>query len=207
MSKMGWYLCVLALLISCGIPRESSRDYLKIDTTYPEQTNKKNLETIIVERAKNTYIISPRAEYKVGAVVGRKKRYRRDAMAPVAPYDLALFWGILAYPENLRQITVRQNRRRYYFFLKRDAKLSTDWVYLNSSNNHIIPANDNIRRALSLVRKNETIEIEGYLVDVRAIIDGRSSNWKTSMVRDDTGDGACEIIYVTKLRREFRVYE
>lgn len=207
MMKTITLFIILISFLSCQTPRESSPDYLRIDTSYPEQTDKDNPETIIIERDGSTFILTTRAAYRVGAVVGRKKRYRRDVMAAIAPYDLALFWGILAYPENLRQITVRQNKRRYYFFLKRNAKLSVEWVYLNSANNHIIPANDNIRRAIGRIRKNETIEIEGYLVDVRAISNSRMSNWRTSMTRDDTGDGSCEIVYVTRLRRGHRVYE
>lgn len=188
-------------------PQASYSDYTHIDTSYPEQINVDIPQPFIVEKGNNTYFLYPQAQYKIGALVGRKKRYRFDKMASISPIDLALFWGPISYADNMKQLSVRQNKRRYYFFLKRNATLSVNWVYVNSSNNHIIPANSNIRRALNPIRRNDTIYMEGYLVNVSANIRGSTYNWKTSTTRKDRGDGACEIIYVTKLKRNYQVYE
>jgi hypothetical protein len=49
--------------------------------------------------------------------------------------------------------------------------------------------------------------MEGYLVDVYANVKGNTYNWNTSLSRDDRGDGSCEILYLKKLKVNYRVYE
>jgi hypothetical protein len=43
------------------------------------------------------------------------------------------------------------------------------------------------------VRAGEVIHLQGFLVDASRANGWR---WRTSMSRDDTGDGACELVYV-----------
>ena len=49
------------------------------------------------------------------------------------------------------------------------------------------------RRDLDRVRTGELIHLEGFLVDASRPDGWR---WHTSMTRDDTGNGACELVYV-----------
>ena len=43
------------------------------------------------------------------------------------------------------------------------------------------------------------IHVNGWLVDIRG---PHGFAWNTSLRRDDTGDGACEIVYVEALEVE-----
>lgn len=204
--KVSLLLVISLHILSCSPPEPSYFDYTPIDTSQPVQTTADHYDIIVIDKGGDSFVLTPQADYIIGAVVAGKKRYRDD-MSPISPYDLSLVWGVMAYPEFRKQVTIRHNRRRYFFFPKRSATISADWIYLNSSNNHIIPANDNIRRALAHVKKNDVILLEGYLVYVRAHIRGYSTNWNSSLQRDDRGDGSCEIIYVTRLKRNYKVYE
>jgi len=65
-----------------------------------------------------------------------------------------------------------------------------------SANMHMIPKDDRVRDKLLAVRTGEVIAIQGYLVDIWA---SGGWTWTTSRSRDDTGDGACEIIWVDKI--------
>jgi hypothetical protein len=58
----------------------------------------------------------------------------------------------------------------------------------------VIPGNSTIARQLSRLRPGQVVTLSGKLVDgVRD--DGM---WiKTSLVRDDTGPGACEVLLVS----------
>lgn len=197
----------ILLFAACSGPKASFTDYTVIDTTYPVQEKISNPEAIIITKGKDTFTIHPQARYRVGAVVRSKRRYRTDAVAKISPYDFALVWGFLADEFFYRQVRISQGGRRYFFRPKRDSNISIDWIYLNSSNNHLIPANDNIRRALRRVRRNDTIEIEGYLVFVHANAKGRTFSWNSSLTREDKGDGSCEIIYVKRIKINYRVYE
>ena len=49
---------------------------------------------------------------------------------------------------------------------------------------------------LESVRSVEVVKLSGYLVQVNAS-DGW--HWKSSLIREDTGNGACEVVYVKEL--------
>jgi len=61
---------------------------------------------------------------------------------------------------------------------------------------HMIPADDRIEKMLKSVRPGEVVKLSGYLVQVNAS-DGW--HWKSSLTREDTGNGACEVVYVKEL--------
>jgi hypothetical protein len=66
------------------------------------------------------------------------------------------------------------------------------------SNNHILVDNASLEKEILSVRKGDQIHLTGFLVNYR----NPSNNFsrKTSLTRDDTGDGACEIIYVKEFQ-------
>lgn len=55
-----------------------------------------------------------------------------------------------------------------------------------------------MRRELERVRRGDVVRIEGFLVDASRA-DGW--HWKTSTTRNDTGAGACELVYVERISR------
>ena len=68
------------------------------------------------------------------------------------------------------------------------------------SNNHLIPANNIISRAIKNVRVGDQVYIKGSLVTLSVDMpDGRSWARSTSVTRDDTGNGACELIYTREI--------
>ena len=75
------------------------------------------------------------------------------------------------------------------------------------ANTHLIPASDNIRKAMRFARKGDTVKLDGYLVNVEALKDGTiKSTWHSSTSREDKGNGACEILYVKNLQIGDRIY-
>jgi hypothetical protein len=67
---------------------------------------------------------------------------------------------------------------------------------LNSANVHIIPNNEDVENKLENVYKGSLIEMKGYLVSINAK-DGW--HWQSSLKRDDTGGGSCELFLVDTL--------
>jgi hypothetical protein len=61
---------------------------------------------------------------------------------------------------------------------------------------HMIGATDVIERKLKSVRAGQIVKLSGYLVEARGA-DGWI--WRSSLTRDDTGAGACELVWVTEL--------
>jgi len=61
---------------------------------------------------------------------------------------------------------------------------------------HMIPANPVVAKTLARVKREQRISLRGQLVRVEGD-DG--FRWVSSLSRDDTGDGACEVIWLEHL--------
>ena len=69
-----------------------------------------------------------------------------------------------------------------------------------ASNNHLISADRAIARQIGAIRVGDQIRLTGLLVDYTVTKDGQPIFTRgTSLTRGDTGNGACEILYVTGL--------
>ncbi len=175
----------------------------------PEQINYDNsLGTFITKEGKNFKInIFPQANYRIYAMVMSKNRYYLGWTADIAPYDLALGWNELMLPENQRGITYSQSDRWYYYRYDGSFPLGQQYIIKHSSNHHIIPANKNVLKAIDKVRTHERIYMDGHLVKINGTNGNDNVFWNSSMTRDDTGNGACEIFYVKRAVVNGLVYE
>jgi hypothetical protein len=144
---------------------------------------------------KDEYLITPVARFEVEARVLGTERYRHGREADLSPMDLALGWGPMSDQTVVDELDISQGARFYFWKAKR-LPISRGDIIRHSSNMHLIPANDTVREALMKVRRGEIVRFRGYLVNVRASDGWR---WRTSTRRDDTGNGACELIWVEEL--------
>lgn len=71
-------------------------------------------------------------------------------------------------------------------------------IETHSANMHMIPANDSVARSLARVGKDDRIRLSGKLVRIEADDGWR---WVSSLSREDTGAGACELVWVESLER------
>ncbi len=58
---------------------------------------------------------------------------------------------------------------------------------------HLIPADDYVARQIKKVRRGSIVQFTGYLVEVKGDDGWR---WSSSLSREDSGDKACELVYV-----------
>ena len=72
--------------------------------------------------------------------------------------------------------------------------MDVNQVMNHSANTHILPANNDIARQVKNVRRDDMVRLQGYLVQVTKA-DGFL--WRSSLTRGDTGDGSCEVLWVT----------
>lgn len=127
-------------------------------------------------------------------VLGRKD-YRFDRGAQVSPTDLALGWGPMADPGISRQIEFRQSNRWYYW--RADVlPLPRREIERHSANMHMIPASASVAATLDSLQEGARIRLSGQLVRVEGDDDFR---WVSSLSREDTGNGACELVWVEEL--------
>ncbi len=158
----------------------------------PDQRTRADASPITVGK----YTLTPRATFSVSARVLASERYRFDSIADLVPRDLALGWGIMSDSSVLSHMEISQSGR-FYFWRTKTAMppAPLELIAASSANMHLIPANASVARIIDRARVGHIIELEGQLVDVRAV-SGRQLN--TSLTRSDTGAGACEIIYVER---------
>jgi hypothetical protein len=140
------------------------------------------------------WTLTKRATYQLTARVLAREPYHFDAMSDLVPEDLALGWGPMSDNSVLRTIDISQSNRFYYWRASSATRLARETIISHSANTHVIPQTPAVARALARLRPGEVVTLSGDLVDaVRD--DGRSL--KTSLVRTDTGPGACEVMLVT----------
>ncbi|MHA6205357.1 hypothetical protein ACXU4B_13105 [Dyella soli] len=136
-----------------------------------------------------------RARFELTARVLSREDYRSDAGASLAPVDLALGWGRMSDRHVLEGIKISQENRFYHWHV--DAfPIPRREIETSSANMHMIPADDTVREELERVRPGEVVHLEGFLVDANRANGWR---WHTSMTRNDTGNGACELVYVESI--------
>ena len=143
------------------------------------------------------YILTRRASFEIRARVLSTERYYLRRESDLSPIDLALGWGPMSDQSVLDQIKISQSGRWYRTRYDLPGPITDQQLISSSSNMHMIPARPEIARRLKKLRKGDIVELEGFLVDV----DHPSGwNWRTSLSRNDTGNGACEVVYVESMR-------
>lgn len=150
----------------------------------------------VAPRELRGYLLQPRASFTIEARVLSAASYRWDAGAGLSPVDLALGWGPMSDSAVLERFEVTQGAR-FYTLYPQDQAADLGVALRHSANMHLVPADDTVRRRLESARVGHVIELRGQLVDARRA-DGFT--WRTSLTRDDTGAGACELVLVESVR-------
>ena len=146
------------------------------------------------------WILTSRATYQITARILHVERYRFDRLAALIPEDFALGWGPMSDSRILKSMEITQSDRFYFWRSPADFPVARQIIVSHSANTHIIPENALIAKQLSRLRRGEVVTLTGLLVD-GARDDGA---WiKTSLVRTDTGAGACEVMLVRDLQRVY----
>lgn len=147
---------------------------------------------------KNNYELMLLDDFKIKGLVLSKRPYLADFRADIAPMDIVLGWKRMSDPAILKNIGIRQNYR-FYFWHVEDFPLPRQELESSSTNIHLIPATPQVEEKIKSIRKGQVVSLKGYLVDAKAP-DGFL--WVTSRSRNDTGDGACEILLATSVEVE-----
>ena len=137
--------------------------------------------------------LKPLAHFAIDARVLHRKIYRWDRQASLVPVDLALGWGQMSDQSVLDRITITQSMRFYWFEYKMPPPISKDEIISHSTNLHVIPATPAIAAQCKAVRVGALVHLSGDLVEAAGPGIG---TWRSSLSRTDTGNGACELMWV-----------
>jgi len=157
----------------------------------PTQTSLKNATPFSFDE----YLITPLADFSIEAKVLAREDYWLGKESDLAPTDLALGWQKMSDESVLAQIDISQSGRWYRWRVEH-FPIPRREIETQSANMHIMPADEHIASMLKSVRPGQIINIQGQLIRAQTQDGWR---WQSSLSREDTGNGACELIYVTHL--------
>lgn len=140
----------------------------------------------------------PLAGFSIDAKVLSRRDYRSDRESQLAPTDLALGWGRMRDDAVLAQLDISQSARWYHYRYGGAPPIPQAEIDRSAANMHMIPGSEDIASALAQVEKGERVRIDGWLVEAQAPDGWR---WRSSTSRQDTGQGACELVYVCAITR------
>jgi hypothetical protein len=142
------------------------------------------------------YSIKELATFSIKAKVLAKKNYYIGRETDLSPTDLALGWGKMSDELILEKIKISQSGR-FYRWRVESLPIPRNEIETHSANMHLIPANDSIASVIDNVSAGDIIEISGSLV--QATSNNDNWRWTSSLTRNDTGAGACELILVKSI--------
>lgn len=172
---------------------------------YPVQTSCSNTSSTINVDGVNVTMTKV-AKYKI---IGRVESIGyhfsfTDVSEKLSTRDFLLSFGEMALDKNSERISYGSAGRfgSWYCNSQEFYKEYGDFDVIKRqvSNNHLVPASKEIKEVIESVKIGNVIEIEGYLAKYNWAIENRKYTWGTSTSRTDDGDGACENIYVEKIR-------
>ncbi|RIH85770.1 hypothetical protein Mterra_01629 [Calidithermus terrae] len=141
------------------------------------------------------YRLQPVARFALEARVLGKRLYGTDPGARLAPVDLALGWGRMSDSRVLEKVSISQGNR-FYFWYTPDPPIPLQEIVVSSANMHMIPATPELEQRLKRLKSGNIVRLQGYLVNVSG---PGGFFWNSSLTRDDTGNGACELVWVEEL--------
>ena len=133
------------------------------------------------------------AEYHLRGRVLGTKLYRSGVQSELVPTDVAVGWGRMSDQSVLDQFTLSMTNRFFFYEWSVAPAIPVDEIKVSAANNHIIAATDEVRRVIGSLRLGHIVTMDGYLVNA---LGPGGATWKSSLRRDDTGNGACELFYV-----------
>ena len=143
--------------------------------------------------------LRPLAGFSIDARVLSREDYLAGRESELSPTDLALGWDRMREAPVLERLDISQSRRWYHYRWQGEPPLPPAEIARSSANMHMIPADRAVAAALARIGEGDRVRIDGWLVEAVAPDGWR---WRSSTSRDDTGGGACELVYVCAITPE-----
>ena len=163
----------------------------------PEEPEQANIERATAWPYKGAKV-TPLAEFRMRGRVLLTNHYYMGKEATVSPVDLTLGWRLMSNQEVLDQLRLEKLPRAYSWSWRNNkfpARVAD--IVEHSANMHMVPATDEIAKRLESIVQANVVSLRGYLVQIN-FSDG--GVWRSSLTRKDSGNGACELVWVEDLK-------
>lgn len=139
--------------------------------------------------------IRPLATFEVRARLLSKARYWFDPESELSRYDFALGWGEMSDQSVLDSLSISQSTRWYYYTWSGHPPIADAAIIRQSSNMHLIPATEEVESKIARVHVGQVVRLKGYLIEATH----DHWRWTSSLSREDSGRGACEVVWVESI--------
>lgn len=175
--------------------------YRPVGVMVSEQPEQKILPDDMLSIKFKDVLIKRLADFKMKARVISTEKYWLGQTAAVAPVDVAFGWNQMSDSAFLDKLNMSQSNRFYFYRYDNEGIHGIDpsVIIKNSANMHLIPSTKDIENKIKKLRPGHIVNLSGQLVRVD-FKDG--TEMKSSLTRDDTGAGACEVVWVTSLNMQ-----
>jgi hypothetical protein len=129
--------------------------------------------------------------YPAGALTALAVLIRAQIMTT----DFMLGWGRMSDESVLSHIEISQSNR-FGFWRVQEFPIPQREIETSAANMHLIAADRTVANQLERVWRGQVVHMRGYLVRADAS-DGW--HWISSLSREDTGAGACEVFLVEQI--------
>lgn len=187
------WLLILLVLITFGYFIHEKLEQKRIAGIGPVEEPPVQESTDASAIQKADYTIEPVARYTIRAKILSTERYRMGRMSDLSPVDFALGWGHMSHNEVIEKLNVSQSDRWYHYRWIGNPPIDPADIVRLSANTHLVPANDMIKSRLLKARSGEIVSLKGYLINIKNR-DGWT--WRSSLSREDSGSGSCELMWV-----------
>jgi hypothetical protein len=140
--------------------------------------------------------LQPLAEFEFDARLISLAWYAGGVEARYSPVDLGIGWGRMSDSAHLDALEWRHGTRFLNYRYANAPPIPQPELNRSIANLHVLPASEAVLRQIEALRPGQRIVGRGTLVAARRD-DGW--NWTSSLRRDDTGAGACELILLSEI--------
>lgn len=147
------------------------------------------------------YVVRPKYRYELTGLVVSFKRFSQDYGLHkrwndfINVADICVVWGSNASNLDLNEFSF-SNGEFTCMIRTRNREQAERFNPDQLSNNHLITDSESIRERIDELEVGDQIRIEGWLAEYG---EPGGPFRKTSTTRTDTGDGACETVYVADM--------
>lgn len=203
MPKLFWWLIGLSLL---GLAyRVSQPGPLFPPSPIPQAAGQviapdPPVQRLIPQASPQTYLdleLQPLAEFEFDARLLSLAWYSQGTEANYSPVDIGIAWGAMSDSANIDALDWSHGSRFLNYRYASQPPIPQHELDRLIANLHVLPASENVLRKIEQLRPGQRIVGRGILV---AATREDGWRWNSSLSREDTGAGACELLLLSDIR-------
>lgn len=181
-----------------NLPDPQTYDFISLDPPIQSETSR---EPFTITTNKQRYEITPKFEYELTGVVvtysnadGFTNIWHHDVWKDfINVRDLCVIWGPNVSSGVYKKVNFSSDSWTCWYAWK-DSSTTDNFKFTAVSNNHLLTDNNQIKATLLSAEIGDIIHFKGVLASYKNEDSGAERS--TSIKRTDTGNGACETVYI-----------